>query len=88
MPTSTETVVKPYGTSPSWRTAALLINPMERELTLRAIRKALAATTATSGPSAKTTTKAYRRNSRRAGQAKVAFLLDDQGYQVNLIDQV
>jgi SAM-dependent methyltransferase len=79
MPTIIEDVSKLYGNIAQLENRRLIDHPMERELTLRAIRKALAASP--SGP-----TNPKRIADIGGGPGKLAFLLADEGHHVDLVD--
>ncbi|KAL2017759.1 hypothetical protein VTK56DRAFT_1677 [Thermocarpiscus australiensis] len=77
MPTDTETVVKLYSKIAQLESRRLADHPMEREITLRAIRKGLALTPDL-GPK--------RIADIGGGPGRMAFALADQGHEVDLID--
>ncbi|KND87750.1 hypothetical protein TOPH_07592 [Tolypocladium ophioglossoides CBS 100239] len=74
MPTSSESVSKLYGIISQHENSRLAGHPMEREITLRAIRKGLAATSP------------KRIADVGGGPGKLAFALADEGHKVDLID--
>ncbi|KAH6626732.1 S-adenosyl-L-methionine-dependent methyltransferase [Chaetomium sp. MPI-SDFR-AT-0129] len=74
MPTSTESVSKLYGRIADLENQRLAEHPMEREITLRAIRKEL-------GP-----IPGKRIADIGGGPGKIAFALADDGYDVDLVD--
>lgn len=79
MPTSRQAVANLYGKIADYENTRLATHPMERELTLRAIREALATSE---------TTHAERKRIADVGggPGKVAFALADEGHHVDLID--
>ncbi|KAK7212048.1 hypothetical protein V2G26_019226 [Clonostachys chloroleuca] len=79
MPTSCQAVANLYGKIADYENTRLATHPMERELTLRAIREALATSE---------TTHAERKRIADVGggPGKVAFALADEGHHVDLID--
>ncbi|KAG5656062.1 hypothetical protein KAF25_001632 [Fusarium avenaceum] len=79
MPTSRQAVANRYGKIADYENTRLATHPMERELTLRAIRQALA-TSETSD------TEQKRIADVGGGPGKIAFALADQGHHVDLID--
>lgn len=79
MGTSREVVANLYGKIVEYEKARLATHPMERELTLRAIRQALAI------PGTKPTAR-KRIADVGGGPGKLACALADEGYHVDLID--
>jgi SAM-dependent methyltransferase len=82
MPTLVENVSKLYGNIAELENRRLLDHPMERELTLRAIRKALSGSP--SNPTS--SSKPKRIADIGGGPGKLAFLLADEGHHVDLVD--
>ena len=79
MQTSREDVAKLYGKIVEYEDSRLATHPMERELTLRAIREGLA-----SSGTAETPRK--RIADVGGGPGKLAFALADEGHHVDLVD--
>ncbi|KAI6389521.1 hypothetical protein MCOR14_009332 [Pyricularia oryzae] len=79
MATSREAVAKIYGQIAELENNRLATHPMEREITLRAIRHGLS-TVASSGSSSKLIVEIG------GGPGKLAFALADEGHTVDLID--
>jgi 2-polyprenyl-3-methyl-5-hydroxy-6-metoxy-1,4-benzoquinol methylase len=79
MPTSREAVANRYGEIADYENTRLATHPMERELTLRAIRQAL-------NTSETADTERKRIADVGGGPGKIAFALADQGHHVDLID--
>ncbi|KAG9495618.1 hypothetical protein J7337_012172 [Fusarium musae] len=79
MPTSREAVANRYGKIADYENTRLATHPMERELTLRAIRHAL-------NTSETADTERKRIADVGGGPGKIAFALADQGHHVDLID--
>ncbi|KAF5985625.1 s-adenosyl-L-methionine-dependent methyltransferase [Fusarium coicis] len=79
MPTSREAVANRYGKIADYENTRLATHPMERELTLRAIRHALST-------SETADTERKRIADVGGGPGKIAFALADQGHHVDLID--
>ncbi|KAF5708043.1 Methyltransferase type 11 [Fusarium globosum] len=79
MPTSRQAVADRYGKIADYENNRLATHPMERELTLRAIRQALN-TSETADAECK------RIADVGGGPGKIAFALADQGHHVDLID--
>ncbi|KAF5599506.1 s-adenosyl-L-methionine-dependent methyltransferase [Fusarium pseudoanthophilum] len=79
MPTSREAVANRYGKIADYEKTRLATHPMERELTLRAIRHAL-------NTSETANTERKRIADVGGGPGKIAFALADQGHHVDLID--
>ncbi|KAK4234348.1 S-adenosyl-L-methionine-dependent methyltransferase [Achaetomium macrosporum] len=77
MPTVTESVSKLYGRIAQLESRRLADHPMEREITLRAIRKGLGSA---SGKACK------RIADIGGGPGRIAFALADEGHHVDLID--
>ncbi|AEO70618.1 uncharacterized protein THITE_2122252 [Thermothielavioides terrestris NRRL 8126] len=79
MPTVIESVSKLYGRISQLESQRLADHPMEREITLRAIRKGLSSASASgTGPK--------RIADIGGGPGKIAFALADEGHDVDLID--
>lgn len=74
MPTSTESVSKLYGRIADLESQRLAEHPMEREITLRAIRKGLGSISG------------QRIADIGGGPGKIAFALADDGFEVDLVD--
>lgn len=79
MPTSRQAVANRYGKIADYENTRLATHPMERELTLRAIRQAL-------DTSETADTERKRIADVGGGPGKIAFALADQGHHVDLID--
>jgi SAM-dependent methyltransferase len=79
MPTSRQAVAQLYNKIADYESTRLANHPMERELTLRAIRQAL-------GVSDAAPTERKRIADIGGGPGKIAFELADQGHHVDLID--
>ncbi|CAG9983579.1 unnamed protein product [Clonostachys byssicola] len=79
MPTSRQAVANLYGKIADYENTRLATHPMERELTLRAIREALATSDTTHD-------ERKRIADVGGGPGKIAFALADQGHHVDLID--
>lgn len=79
MPTSRQAVAHLYNKIADYENTRLATHPMERELTLRAIRQAL-------GISSAAPTECKRIADIGGGPGKIAFDLADHGHHVDLID--
>lgn len=77
MPTVTKNVAKLYGRIAELENQRLADHPMEREITLRAIRKGLVSASGTAPK---------RIADVGGGPGKIAFALADEGHEVDLID--